>query len=50
MIARHARVGDDQVFVDFPANGERRVIESEIALLVSLHEDEHREKSGAMLR
>src|SRR5208282_2024034 len=47
MVAGDARVGDDQVFVDFAANIERGAIESDVPLLAALHEDQCGKYSGA---
>ncbi|HVI07570.1 MAG TPA: glycosyltransferase family 87 protein [Candidatus Binatia bacterium] len=47
MVARHARVGDDQVFIDLASYTKRSAVEHNIALLIALHQNQCREDSRA---
>ena len=47
MVARHARVGDHQILIDFASDRERRAVQNEVLLLASLHEDKGGKHTGA---
>src|SRR5581483_9133011 len=47
MVARDARISDDQVFIDLPPNTKRTMDERNRALFAALHQDERGRHAGA---
>ena len=46
VVARDARVGDDQVFINLAADVERRAVQDNVLLLGSLYEDKRGKHTG----
>jgi len=47
VIAGDARVGDHQILVNFPPDGERRAVQDDVLLLAALYEDQGGKHTGA---
>ena len=50
MIARHTRIRDNQILIDFSPHAEGTMVEIDVALLVALDEDQDGEYSGTCVR
>ncbi len=47
VVARDARVGDHQIFIDFPSHRERRAVQDDVLLLAALHKHKGGKHTGA---